>query len=110
MDSALWARVHGATGHFPLALALASGALDGAAFALGTRPLARDLHATGYWMMIAGALGSVPTVASGLVMTKGVLLGHGALRLHHLFVWPAFALLIGLAVWRVGTGRQAPRR
>lgn len=110
MDSALWAKAHGATVHFPLALALASGVLDGAAFALGPRPVARDLHAAGHWMMVAGALGSMPAVASGLFMTKGVLLGHGALRLHHLFVWPAFGLLVGLAVWRVATGQQATRR
>ena len=96
MDPTLWAKAHGATVHFPLAL--------------GARPLARDLHATGYWMMVLGALGSVPAVASGLFMTKGTLLGHGALRLHHLFVWPAFGLLVGLAVWRIATGTRATRR
>lgn len=110
MDPTVWAKAHGATVHFPLALALASGALDGAAFALGARPLARDLHAAGYWMMVLGALGSVPAVLSGLIMTKGTLLGHGALRLHHLFVWPAFGLLVALAVWRIATGTRAPRR
>ena len=110
MDPAIWPRVHGAAVHFPLALALGSGALDAAAFALGPRPVARDLHAAGHWMMVGGALGSVPAVVSGLLMTRGSLLGHGALRLHHLFVWPAFALLVGLATWRVCTGQCAPRR
>ncbi|MDB6114686.1 MAG: putative rane protein [Lacunisphaera sp.] len=109
MDPAIWAQMHGATVHFPLALALGSGAVDATALALGTRPIARDLHAAGYWMMVGGALGSVPAVASGLLMTKGSLLGHGALRMHHLFVWPAFALLVALATWRVCTGRQATR-
>jgi hypothetical protein len=110
MDPTIWAKAHGATVHFPLALALGSGAIDAAALALGARPVARDLHVAGYWMMVGGALGSVPAVASGLLMTKGSLLGHGALRLHHLFVWPAFALLVALAIWRVGTGPVAPRR
>ncbi len=94
----------------PLALALGSGVLDAAAFALGARPLARDLHTAGYWMIVGGALGSVPAVISGLLMTKGSLLGHGALRMHHLFVWPAFALLVALAVWRAYTGQHATRR
>jgi hypothetical protein len=109
MDSALWAKAHGATTHFPLALALCSGAIDGLGFALAGRPIVRDLHATGYWTMLGGAVGSVPAVFSGLLMTKGTVLGHGALRLHHLFVWPAFALILALATWRVLVGRRATR-
>jgi uncharacterized membrane protein len=110
MDPIIWAKAHGASVHFPIALALGSGVLDAAAVALGERPLARELHVAGYWMIVAGAMGSLPAVISGLLMTKGGLLGHGALRLHHLFVWPAFALLVALAVWRVCTGQGATRR
>jgi hypothetical protein len=29
------------------------------------------------------------------------MLGHDAMRFHHLFVWPAFALIVGAATWRV---------
>jgi hypothetical protein len=40
------------------------------------------------------------------------MLGHDTLRLHHLFAWPAFALIIGLATWRAlasdFTARKAP--
>jgi uncharacterized membrane protein len=110
MDPTLWAKAHGATTHFPLALALCSGTLDAIGFALVGRPMVRDLHAGGYWTMIGGALGSVPAVFSGLLMTKGSVLGHGALRMHHLFVWPAFALIVALATWRVLVGRRATRR
>lgn len=109
MDSAIWAKAHGAATHFPLALALCSGALDAAGFALAGRPVVRDLHAAGYWTMLGGAIASVPAVFSGLLMTKGSVLGHGALRMHHLFVWPAFALLVALATWRVSVGRRATR-
>lgn len=109
MDAALWTKAHGATTHFPFALALCSGALDAAGFALAGRPVARDLHAAGYWTILLGALGSVPAVVSGLLMTKGSVLGHGALRMHHLFVWPAFALLVALATWRTLVGREAAR-
>jgi uncharacterized membrane protein len=109
MDSAYWAKAHGAATHFPFALTLVSGALDATGFALAGRPVVRDLHAAGYWTMLLGALGAVPAVASGLLMTQGSLLGHGALRLHHLFVWPAFALLVALATWRVSVGRRSTR-
>jgi uncharacterized membrane protein len=109
MDSALWVKVHGATTHFPLALVLCSAACDVVGFALGDRPVGRDLHAVGYWTILFGAIGSVPAVFSGIVMTKGSVLGHGALRWHHLFVWPAFALLIALATWRGCIGQRTTR-
>jgi len=110
MDSAVWAKAHGATTHFPLALALCSAAFDAAGLALSPKPVGNDLKAAGYWTMLAGAMATVPAVLSGLLMTKGRVLGHGALRLHHLFVWPAFALLIGLGTWRVIQGRHSSRR
>jgi uncharacterized membrane protein len=109
MDPTFWAKAHGASTHFPLALVLCSGALDGAGFVLASRPAVRDLHAGGYWTMLVGALGTIPAVFSGLLMTKGSVLGHGAMRMHHLFVWPAFALIVGLATWRLLIGRRAPR-
>lgn len=109
MQPGIWAEAHGAIVHFPIALSLCSLVADVAAFALRSRPVSRDLHAAGYWMLLTGALGSVGAVISGLIMTRGELLGHGALRLHHLFVWPAFSLLVGLATWRVITGPQMSR-
>lgn len=110
MDSLFWAQLHGATTHFPVACILCSGASDAAGFALSQRPVGRDLHVVGYWTMLAAAAGSVPAVASGIMMTRGSILGHGALRSHHLFVWPSFALLVALAVWRVLAGARANRR
>lgn len=104
-----WAKVHGAATHFPFALVLCSTGCDTAGYALGARPAVRELHATGYWTLLAGAVGSVPAIFSGLAMTRGGVLGHDALRWHHLFVWPAFALLIALAVWRVCVGREVTR-
>jgi uncharacterized membrane protein len=29
---------------------------------------------------------------------------------HHYFVWPAFALIVGLATWRFLVGREPSRR
>lgn len=109
MDAAIWAKIHGATTHFPIALVVCSGTLDALGFILAGRPAVRGLHAAGYWTMVLGAAGTLPAVLSGLLLTKGRVLGHGALRLHHLFVWPAFALLLALATWRLIVGRRATR-
>jgi uncharacterized membrane protein len=110
MDPTFWAKAHGATTHFPLALALCSVAFDATGFALARQPVGRDLRAAGFWTMILAALGTVPAVLSGLLMTKGSLLGHDLLRLHHLFVWPAFALLVALGIWRAIQGREVVGR
>jgi uncharacterized membrane protein len=104
MNSEMWARMHGATVHFPIALMLGSGALDALGFFFPGLAIRRGLHVASYWMTILGALGTAPVVVSGLVMSKGVVLGHDALRYHHLFAWPAFALIVGIAVWRAFAG------
>jgi uncharacterized membrane protein len=112
MNSEDWAKIHGAAVHFPIALILCSGALDASGFFFPVPAIRRGLHAAGYWTMILGAAGTVPAVVSGLVMSRGVMLGHDTLRLHHLFAWPAFALIVGLATWRAlasdFTTRNAP--
>jgi uncharacterized membrane protein len=105
-----WAQVHGASVHFPIALVLCSAALDGSAGILQGVAIRRRLQAASYWMMLLGALGTVPAVVSGLVMTRGVVLGHDALRYHHLCAWPAFALIVGAAAWRARTGDFAEGR
>ena len=101
MDPLLPGKMHGAMTHFPIALSLCSVAFDALGVALARRPAARGLHSAGFWTLMLGALGCFPAVVSGLLMTKGEVLGHGALRMHHLFVWPAFALIVALATWRV---------
>ncbi|HWA88258.1 MAG TPA: DUF2231 domain-containing protein [Opitutus sp.] len=109
MTPAIWAKAHGATTHFPIALVLASAVFDAAGGVLAGRSVARELHAAGFWTMMVGAAGSIAAVGSGLLMTKGAILGHDALRMHHLFVWPAFGLLISVATWRTLAGRRMTR-
>ena len=70
----------------------------------------QSLRSAGYYAVVLGALGTFPAVLSGLVMARGEPLGHDALLWHHLFVWPAFAGLVGLAVWRVLMNDKASRR
>jgi len=102
--------MHGATVHFPIALVLCSWALDTAALLFPAAAARRGLHAAGYWTLLLAAVGTVPVVVSGLVMTKGVLLGHDSLRMHHLFAWPAFGLIVGTAAWRSYSAEFAGRR
>jgi uncharacterized membrane protein len=110
MDPQTWAKVHGATVHFPIALVLCSGALDACGTCFPVLAVRRGLHAAGYWTMVLGAAGTVPAVLSGLFMSRGVLLGHDLLRRHHLFAWPAFALIIGVGTWRVLTDDLGARK
>jgi uncharacterized membrane protein len=109
MDGSMWSKVHGAAVHFPIALVACSGGLDALGLLMRRPALRGGLHSAGYWSLLAGAAGTVPAVVSGLVMTRGVLLGHGALRAHHLAAWPAFALIVGLAAWRSASPELAPR-
>ncbi len=101
IDPTLWPKLHGASVHFPVALAMAAALFEGLGFFWpSSSPRKAQLHAAGYFTIILGALGTFPAVLSGLFMTKGEVLGHDALLFHHLFVWPAFAGLVGLGAWR----------
>jgi uncharacterized membrane protein len=110
VDAHLLERVHGAVTHFPIALSLASVALEFAGCAFRGRTVRDELQASARITLCIGAAASVPAVASGLLMTRGRLLGHGLIRIHHLFAWPAFALLIATATWRLLVGRNATPR
>lgn len=109
MNSDLWAKVHGATTHFPIALIFVAAACDTAALWLWHRPAAALLRAAGLGAVGLAALACVPVVISGLMLTHGNAWGQGPLRRHHGFVWPAFALVVGAAAWRALTRREATR-
>ncbi|MCE0483435.1 MAG: hypothetical protein LV479_04250 [Methylacidiphilales bacterium] len=111
IDPALWSKLHGASTHFPVALTMAAALFDSLGFILPERSGHKaKLHAAGYYAIILGALGTFPAVLSGLFLTKGVVLGHDALLYHHLFVWPAFAVLVALGVWRALVGEKFSER
>jgi uncharacterized membrane protein len=90
---------------------MAAALFDGLSALLpASSPRKAQLRAAGYFTIILGAIGTFPAVLSGLLMTKGRVLGHDAELFHHLFVWPAFALLVGLGAWRALTaGNASPR-
>lgn len=111
IDPTLWPKMHGAMTHFPVALSVVSVFFDVVAFIFPpSSPSRGNLRAAGFYTLEVGALGAIGAVFSGLVMTEWSFLGNGALGAHHAFVWPAFVLMIELAVWRLMVGQAAPRR
>jgi len=105
----LFANLHGGSTHFPVALMIASVLFDLGAFVLRREPYERDLHAAGFYALLLGAAVSFLAVLSGLVISAWQFFGGGLLGKHHDFVWPAFGLMIGLAVWRFMVGNQYSR-
>ena len=105
----LWGNLHGGSTHLPIALMIASFLFDFAAYVLNREPYKRDLHAAGFYSLLLGAAATFVAVLSGLVVSAWEFFGQGLLAKHHDFVWPAFGLMIGLAVWRLVTRNDATR-
>jgi uncharacterized membrane protein len=113
MDNSLWIKMHGGMTHFPIALVMASIAFDlGGLVAPENAEKSRraSLLAAGFYTLMLAALSSFGAVASGLVISHGEIWGRGNLVRHHAFLWPAFGLLIALAVWRLVVGNRASSR
>jgi mono/diheme cytochrome c family protein len=101
MDTSFWQRIHGGSTHFPIVLPWASVMFDFVAWRSRDKPLQRGLHAAG----LGSVVGGIGAAIAGLIITRGRLVGMGGERLHHLFVWPGFALCIafvGLRLFRTG--------
>jgi uncharacterized membrane protein len=108
MNSLFWERAHGGLTHFPIALIFVATLFDVLSFVRSSK--SRDFKAIGYWLVILAALGAVAAVFSGLGLSKGKVMGTGLMRLHHLFVWPAFGLILALTAWRVAARNEFSRR
>ena len=100
-DSSLWDRLHGGSTHLPIALAIASALFDCCACLIKNENLRKSFHSAGFYALLLGTLGAFPAVISGLILTRWDIAGSGATLFHHYFVWPSFALLIALSVWRL---------
>ena len=96
-----WDQLHGATTHFPIALLLFSTACDFASVVLPRFAFARELRRVSFYGLAGAAIASIGAVVSGIALTKGNLWGRGELGWHHRLIWPAFGLLMALAVWRL---------
>jgi len=110
MTTILWAKLHGASTHFPIALTVAAFLCDFAAAVLWARPVARSLGVAGTCAIALSAAGGIAAGVSGVFLTKGELWGAGDLGMHHRFVWPAFVVLVGAATWRLQVGGDITRK
>lgn len=110
LPSDFWAKLHGASTHFPIAMILGACAFDLLAVLAWEMPLGRNASIAGMFAITLGALGGILAVASGLFLTKGEIWGSDALRWHHLFVWPAFGLMVAVASWRLIVRDRLTRR
>jgi len=72
-------------------------------------PYKRDLHVAGFYALLLGALATLVATVSGLAISAWQFFGSGILAKHHDFVWPAFGLMVGLAVWRLVVKNEAAR-
>jgi len=110
MNQTLWARMHGGATHFPIACLMVSVMFDIAGYLWRNEVRRREFVSVGFYSLLIAAAASPVAVVSGIALSKGVIWGTGMLALHHYFIWPAFGLLIGLAVWRLVVRDRASRR
>lgn len=110
MNSLFWSRMHGGATHFPIALIFVSAFFDGVGFYLNHSERARTMTAAGYVLVVLSALGCFGSVLTGLALSNWNLGGTGLLLRHHLAVWPAFALIVGLGTWRCLVRNNPSRR
>ena len=95
--------------HFPIALVLFSAACDFGSVALKKFAFAGELRKASFYGLAISAVASIGAVVSGIALTKGNMWGRGELGWHHRFIWPAFGLLVALAVWRLIVRDQMSR-
>src|SRR3954469_6559855 len=110
IDPSSWSKLHGAATHFPIALMLVSTFCDGVSLLPFDAEKQRGFRFAATLTIVLGAFGGYGAVASGLMMTKWQMWGHGTLLRHHQFVWPAFALMTGLATWRIVARRDPAQK
>jgi len=110
ISSIFWTQAHGAATHFPIAFLFGAALFDAIGFFLPDSSKRRSFQFTAYRLLILGGLGSFETVISGLPVSRWSLSGTGSLLQHHLFAWPAFALIVGLTSWRVAVVDTPSRR
>src|SRR6266851_1465468 len=105
-----WSRLHGASTHLPVALVPLAACFEVLALFVWRDEWRRHLRSAATLLVPFAAAGAVAAVVSGIGAAHGEILGSGSLRMHHLFIWPSFGLLIAIAVWRMLIGSNASPR
>ena len=80
MNQTFWARMHGGATHFPIALIMVSVVFDLAGFWWRDEIRRREFRSVGFYSLLIAAAVSPAAVLSGIALSKGTLLGTGALQ------------------------------
>jgi uncharacterized membrane protein len=99
MNSIFWIHLHGSLTHFPIAFVFGAALFETLGFICPSKQ--RECGIVGSWLLLLAGLGAFAAMFSGLATSKWNPRGEDLLLQHHLFVWPSFALIVGLATWRV---------
>ena len=101
MDREFWLRLHGASTHFPIVLLGVSVLLDSLGVLWPNESKRCGLSTAGFFCALIAIVGSFGAVASGILISRGRLMGTGLLLRHHQFVWPGVAISVALVMWRL---------
>jgi uncharacterized membrane protein len=109
-EPSIWAKFHGAFTHFPIALMIVSAFCDTVSLFIADAEACRGFRFGGAISLVIGAFGGSAAILSGLVTARWQFWGHATLLMHHRFVWPGFALMTILAIWRISVRGRITRR
>jgi uncharacterized membrane protein len=99
MNSIFWIHLHGSVTHFPIAFVFGAALFEILGVICPSKK--REFGIIGSRLLLLAGLGAFGAMFSGLAASKWNPCGKDLLLQHHLFVWPSFALIVGLATWRV---------
>lgn len=100
-----WPRLHAALNDLPTALLLASVGFD----LLGAATRRAAFRQVGFWTLIAGVIGTVVAVVSGLQAEEYVAHGaavHEVMETHELLGLVTLGIFVVLAIWRIARERR----
>jgi mono/diheme cytochrome c family protein len=110
MDREFWLRLHGASTHFPIVLLAVSVGFDSLGNFWPNESKRSGLRSAGFLCALLGMVGAIGAVISGILISRGRMMGTGLLLRHHQFVWPGVAISFALVAWRVAVGDRASFR
>lgn len=101
MNPVFWIHLHGGVTHFPIAFVFGAALFEILGFICASKQ--REFGIVATWLLLVAGLGAFGAMFSGLATSTWNPWGKDLLLQHHLFAWSSFALIVGLATWRLAT-------
>ena len=99
MNSMFWVHLHGGVTHFPIAFVFGAALFETLGFICRSKQPEFGMIAS--WLLLLAGLSAFGAMFSGLVTSNWNPCGKDLALQHHRFAWPSFALIVGLATWRI---------